>query len=517
MKPVTHTVGLLALLTPALGLAVGSQGVFGRSSTNLTTPALDPTKGNPATEVHEVPPQNEFDIIVVGGGFSGVMAAYDATQAGHKTLVLEARHRIGGRSQTQALHSAPDKLVELGATWINKITQPVSYALCEQFGLETAEQYTTGDVISQIANGTVHRTPQTLNQTGEPSPVDLFNGLMATAANNTDIYNFDEFPEDEDVTLAEWVAKQGLWDEPGVKEAAGSLTSALVGRMPHELGAHYILDYIKSGKGLVSLSTEGEFGAQSLKIKKGTSAITDALVGTMEEGSVKVNSPVNRVVQLGGEGVLVTTVHGQRYKARKVIIAIPTNTYSRIHFTPPLPASKRGLATKTMPGIYAKVILSYPAPWWREAGLVGKVFSEVGPISFGWETSDIETEQYSLAFFVAGDFAAAWHELTDLGREEAIVEHLVTLVGSELADEARNLTEYNAVEWTKEEYLWGGPTSSMGPGMLRKYGVSLRESFGNLHFGGGETAFEWKGYLEGALTSGKRVAKEVIEALESDR
>lgn len=177
MKPITHTAGLLTLLTPALGLAVGSQGVFGRSSTNLTTPALDPTKSNPATEIHEVPPQNEFDIIVVGGGFSGVMAAYDATESGHKTLVLEARHRIGGRSQTQALHSAPDKLVELGATWINKITQPVSYALCEQFGLETAEQYTTGDVISQIANGTVHRTPQTLNQVSyKDSLVGLVHG-----------------------------------------------------------------------------------------------------------------------------------------------------------------------------------------------------------------------------------------------------------------------------------------------------------------------------------------------------
>jgi monoamine oxidase len=49
--------------------------------------------------------------------------------------------------------------------------------------------------------------------------------------------------------------------------------------------------------------------------------------------------------------------------------------------------------------------------------------------------------------------------------------------------------------------------------MLRKYGVALREPFENIHFGGGETAFEWKGYLDGANTSGQRAAKEVVDIL----
>ncbi|GKT63345.1 amine oxidase [Colletotrichum tofieldiae] len=486
MNLATSIAGLLTLIIPAFGHGVSSQ-----TLTSVTSPIPEPTQGNLSSEPLHVQPEIEVDVIIVGGGYSGVMAAYEVSQAGHKTLLLEARHRIGGRSQTQALQSAPDKVVELGATWINKITQPFVYALCKEFGLETAEQYTTGVVIRQDYNGTVLRESQSLDQ-------------------------FDEFPEDEDVTLADWVAQKGLWDEPAVRAAAESLSSALLGRMPQEIGAHYFLDYVQSGTGLINLSTEGEFGAQSLKVKKGTSAITDALAGAMPEGSVTVNSPVNRIVQLGDEEVLVMTSDGHNYKSKKVIIAIPTNTYSYIHFTPPLPPSKRGLATKTMPGIYAKVILSYSTPWWRDAGLVGKFFSEVGPICFSWDTSDIEAKQYSLALFIAGNIAASWHELTDLGREEAIIEHLVTLVGSDLAAEARNVSEYNAVEWTKEEYLWGAPTSSMGPGMLRKFGISLREPFGNLYFGGGETAYAWKGYLEGAITSGKRAAKEVIDALKSD-
>ena len=49
--------------------------------------------------------------------------------------------------------------------------------------------------------------------------------------------------------------------------------------------------------------------------------------------------------------------------------------------------------------------------------------------------------------------------------------------------------------------------------MLRTHGRALRERFENLHFAGGETAYEWKGYLEGAITAGRRGAEEVVEAL----
>ena len=69
------------------------------------------------------------------------------------------------------------------------------------------------------------------------------------------------------------------------------------------------------------------------------------------------------------------------------------------------------------------------------------------------------------------------------------------------------------MEWTKEEYLGGAPTSALGPGLLKKYGVTMREAFGSIHFGGGETAYEWKGYMEGAIRAGQRVAHEVVEIL----
>lgn len=92
---------------------------------------------------------------------------------------------------------------------------------------------------------------------------------VAEAAASVDIRAFDGFPEDEDVTLAQWVASKGLWDNPSVRATCHLMCSALVGREPQEVGAHYLLDYINSCGGYMSVASEGEDGAQSLKIKTG--------------------------------------------------------------------------------------------------------------------------------------------------------------------------------------------------------------------------------------------------------
>jgi monoamine oxidase len=50
----------------------------------------------------------------------------------------------------------------------------------------------------------------------------------------------------------------------------------------------------------------------------------------------------------------------------------------------------------------------------------------------------------------------------------------------------------------------------MPPGVMTRFGHALREPCGRIHWAGTETATEWAGYLEGAMRSGIRAAKEVI-------
>lgn len=241
----------------------------------------------------------------------------------------------------------------------------------------------------------------------------------------------------------------------------------------------------------------------------GTSAIATGLADELPPGSVLLNSPVDSIHQTS-DGAFVETATGNRIFARSVIVAVPTNTYGDIQFSPPLPSAKRALVSRTKPGVYAKMILTYSKAWWKDIGLQGKFTSMKGPICFSWEISDDSKKQYSLAFFIAGEIATRWGELNELQREESVIDHLAELVGTENASLARNVLEVNYVNWPEEAYLGGAPTSSMGPGLLSKYGSALREPFQHIHFAGGETAYEWKGYLEGALLAGSRAADEVI-------
>ncbi|OAP56146.1 hypothetical protein AYL99_09325 [Fonsecaea erecta] len=500
-RPLTTLVPVTKLAIPGAKLEIEVVAAAGGHASRYAGPSVR-SFARPATP-------SKVDVVVVGGGFSGVQAAWDLQKAGLSCVLLEAKHRIGGRSRSQQLQSGPG-IVELGATWINKKTQPKVYATAKRLGLDIVDQYTDGDEIWQFKDGTVVRASP---GSPEAEQVAQFNIALCEVidggSENIDIRKSHEFPTNLDVSMETWSESKGLTDDL-TKAAMKFFTGAVVGRDPAEIGMHYFLDYIKSGGGFISIATEGEEGAQSLKIKQGTSAVATGLADEMKPGSIFINSPVDNIHQTAA-GALVHTATGEKIFCRKVVIAIPTNTYAGINFSPPLPHDKRALVSRTKPGVYAKMILTYSRPWWKELGLVGKFSSFKGPICFSWDISDDTRQQYSLAMFIAGEVAARWATLSELQRIEVVIDHLAELLGAEHAHLAKDdVLEVNYVNWSEEAYLGGAPTSTMGPGMLSRYGTALRQPFKHIHFAGGETAYEWKGYLEGALRAGSRAADEVI-------
>jgi monoamine oxidase len=324
---------------------------------------------------------------------------------------------------------------------------------------------------------------------------------------NVDINNTSKYPSADDISVSEW-ARKNEFGKMGELSAA-SLCRANVGREAEETSIHYWADYVKSGGGIRSLVSDDESGAQHLFIKEGTSAIAQGLAAELPPGSILLNSPVDEINQ-HGEHVTVTTANGTRFQARKVVLAIPTNTYTRINFSPPLPAAKRALLTKTKPGQYAKVCITYAKPWWRDLGLLGKFRSHRGPICFSWELSVFDFSAHTLALFIAGEPARKWYELDPLARQQATLDHLREFLDPDQQHLVDDVLEFNVGAWSEEEWFGGAPTSAIPPGLLSRYGEELRKPWKALHFAGGETAREWKGYLEGALRAGSRAADEVV-------
>jgi monoamine oxidase len=76
---------------------------------------------------------------------------------------------------------------------------------------------------------------------------------------------------------------------------------------------------------------------------------------------------------------------------------------------------------------------------------------------------------------------------------------------------AANPIGYQDNDWTREVWTHGY-VGTMGPGVMTRYGHALREPCGRIHWASTETATEWAGYIEGALRSGIRAAREVVQA-----
>src|SRR6185312_1101027 len=72
------------------------------------------------------------DVIVIGAGAAGLMAAYELSKAGKQVMVLEARDRLGGRMYTlnDDLHT------ELGAEFIHG-DLPVTLQLLKEANIDT--------------------------------------------------------------------------------------------------------------------------------------------------------------------------------------------------------------------------------------------------------------------------------------------------------------------------------------------------------------------------------------------
>lgn len=81
---------------------------------------------------------NNTEIIIIGGGLSGLATAYYLEKYGMHSTIIEARKRLGGRIYT--LHKKGVPPMEMGATWLGK-KHTYLLALLKELGIETFEQF----------------------------------------------------------------------------------------------------------------------------------------------------------------------------------------------------------------------------------------------------------------------------------------------------------------------------------------------------------------------------------------
>lgn len=447
---------------------------------------------------------DKVDVVVVGAGLAGLTAARELAAHGRAVRVLEARDRVGGRTDHHVTRHG--EVLEMGGQWVGP-TQDEVLGLITELGLELYPQHTAGErlqVMRGSANASSTEARHLLADVGDEM-VKVQRDLEAMAATVSlsspwltgDAAAWDAAPLDS------WLVDRVA--DPVVLQYWRTLVVALFAAEATEMSLLHFLFYIKSG-GLLEMLVGVEGGAQESRVVGGSHLISERLAADLGD-AVRLECPVNHIEQ-DDEGVLVTHAGGQVW-ADRVVVALPPTLAGRVTYQPPLPARRDGLTQQVPMGSVIKVQVIYDRPFWRDAGLSGDVFSTRDPISVVVDSTPHGSAHGSVACFIEGRHARAASELSRDERRELVTECLVRYFGPPAAD----VVEYAERDWTEEEFSRGCYGGRLGTGVWTEYGRALAEPVQRIHWAGAETAAVWNGYMDGAVRSGQRAAAEVLAVL----
>ncbi len=451
------------------------------------------------------------DVIVVGAGIAGCVAARELAKAGVSVRLLEARPRVGGRTYTVPFG---DGEVDLGAHWVGP-DQARLLRLTGELGLETARQYNTGTKILALdgRRSTYRRAIPSV------SPWALVDMQVALTA-------LDRLRRRIDVADPARARRAAAWDGMTLEtwthrrlrtRAARAIFHTAIGCMfgaeLREMSVLGFLTYLQGGGGLIAMSTI-DGAAQQDYFVGGTQQISERIAAELETrggaGTVVLDAPVRRIRQDPG-GVVAETDRGA-FRARYAVIAVPPPLAGRIAYDPPLSPARDLLTQRTSMGSIMKCYVRYASPFWRTRGLSGEVLANDGVVQAVFDSSPEDLSSGVLVVFNAGDAARDVAARTEAERSAAVVRSLVSFFG----DEAAQPLEYRDFSWNDELWSRGGPVALFPPGTWTSVGHALRAPQGRIHWAGSETALRWAGYMDGAVDSGERAAAEVAARLRDE-
>jgi monoamine oxidase len=195
--------------------------------------------------------------------------------------------------------------------------------------------------------------------------------------------------------------------------------------------------------------------------------------------------------------------------ADRAIVAMAPTMCGRIEYRPGLPALRDQLTQRVPMGSVLKCQAIYDRPFWRDDGLTGQATSDAGPAKVTFDNSPPEGAPGVMLGFVEGHDAREWGRRPAGERRDAVLQSFARYFGERMLQPV----EYVEMNWGEEPWSRGCYVGFTPPGVLLDYGEALREPVGPIHWAGTETATEWNGYMEGAVQSGERAAKEVLQSL----
>lgn len=453
--------------------------------------------------------RRDADVVIIGAGLSGLIAAREVLAAGREPLVLEANDRVGGRIFTEDAGGVP---LELGAQWIGD-THHRMQALATELDVGIYEQFDAGqtsyELTGEVLREDVFRERHADELTGIERVLRLLDEMAATVpveapwlAPRAEVW--------DRVTVGQWFDAQGL--SPVARELLEICTVGILAVPTVEVSLLCLLHNLQVCGVTAELLAESEGGAQTQRFVGGTSLIPQRLAADLGE-RVVLEAPV-LTVDHSRDQVTVSCRGGMVATGQRLIVAVSPTLAGRIMYDPPLPGIRDQMTQRVPQASAHKMFALYDEPFWRDEGLNGQLISSLGPARMSNDSClpDEEGPGIILAFLEGESARVASRWSTD-DRHDALRAEMARHFGPRAATPTRIVER----GWADEQWTRGCYNSNFGPCGLLHFADALSRPIGPITWASTETATAWAGYMEGAVQAGRRAARESLESLDNHR
>ena len=448
-------------------------------------------------KLNEPKDERTYDVIIIGAGFAGLIAARELSQRGRSVLIIEAKDRIGGRAFTTKID---DHNYEIGGTWVHW-SQPHLWSEITRYGFSLLES--EGAVTDQVSvlldNGSRLKTflasdlyPKLFVIMNKFSDVDGVHGRKVFPIPHTPLFNEEAMATYDHLSMRDRLEQisSAFGDDDDLRQLSDAYLSMNTQGDPAKSG---FLDHL-------AFWALSDFDTTHLwdrtgryKIRQGTSALAQAILSDCRDVRLLLSTPIVSVTRTDENLVTVTTRSSQTFTARTAIITIPLNTLHSIAFHPPLIAEKqRAIAERQCPG---------GTKFWI------KLEHSVGH----WCGFAPYPNPITVAYTDDSDGTV----IIGFGPDDALDTQDSRMVERELQKFLPDCkVKYTfGHNWRNDEFTQG-TWSWYLPGQFTKNLSVLQLSEPPLFFASGDTSNSWRGCIDGALESGLTTVRTVQEYLE---
>ncbi|MEP6615945.1 MAG: NAD(P)/FAD-dependent oxidoreductase [Ginsengibacter sp.] len=422
----------------------------------------------------------KFDVIVVGAGAAGLLAAKILSSAKLNVCLIEGRDRIGGRAHTIAKKGF-SKPVETGAEFIHG-KLPVTTHLLDEAGIK---YYETKGALWEVKDKSLVKKMGFIDHADQ-----LENKLNKL---------------EEDIPVADFITK--YFDGPEYVYTKHSLQQYIEG-----YDAGNIHDFSSLA---LKEEWENDDGKQ-FRIEGGYGKLLEHLLQKCTENgcTLHLSTIAKKINWQTGRAEVITAGQGC-YFAAKVIITVPPSLLVNDHqlagitFSPPLPGITEA-AMKIGYGGVVKIVVEFSHAFW-ETGEVRKaeklyfLFSEE-KIPVWW--SQLPDTTPMLCGWLAGPRANEMHA-TNQEILEIAIGSLTSIFGMSSSSIQKIITGSYVHNWVTDPFSRGGYSyNSMTTEVGKK---TLRTPIaGTLYFAGEALAEKTNATVESAFESAVEVTAKIL-------